>query len=93
MFVTKREYRVWRNEVDSDEILDLKHHLTLADYRMRANAEGLGIDPLTISTETNWTGEAECRFTIKAPAPEEALAAAWRLAAAHIGLRTERVRG
>jgi hypothetical protein len=92
--VTKLEYRVWR-QVDEvhpgDDILQVKGQLSMADYHFRVNAGDAGIDPLSISTHIEWTGELECRFTIEAPASEEVLSAAWKKAVELMGLRTEQV--
>ena len=93
MSPTKLEYRVWQQADESyrDEILELKGRLSMADYRFRVNAEQGGIDPLSITTHIEWTGELECRFTMEAPAPEEALSMAWEKSVSLIGLRTELV--
>ena len=94
MSLTKLEYHVWRQVEEvhrGDDVLQVKGQLSMADYHSRVNAGDAGIDPLNISTHIEWTGELECRFTIEADAPAEALSAAWEKSVAHIGLRTELV--
>lgn len=89
--VTKLEYRVWRQpELDpDDEITPMKGQMSVADFHFRLNAEESGIQPLSIATQIHWTGEAECRFMIEAPAPEEGLSMAWEKSVVLIGLQTE----
>jgi hypothetical protein len=93
---TKLEYRVWRQAdpmQPGGEILQMKSHMTMADYHFRVNAERAGIDPRGITTEVRWTGETECRFAIAADAPSEALSRAWEKSVALLGLRTELTAG
>jgi hypothetical protein len=88
--LTKLEYRVWRLPElhPEEEIVQMKGQMSVADFHFRLNAQGSGIHPLSIATKIQWTGEAECSFTIEAPAPEEALSSAWKTAAELIDLRT-----
>ena len=92
--LTKLEYRVWRPLEDLQgpmAIRDMKSLLIRAEYHFRVNAEAIGIDPLTITTQIQWTGEAECRITFISATAEDVLARAWELAAKLIGLETERL--
>lgn len=92
--LTVFEYRVWRlqDELQNDtETLQMKSQVAMADYHFRVNAKDFGVDPSTITTQIHWTGDAECRFMIEAPAAEEVISLAWETAAVLIGLRTERV--
>lgn len=92
--LTKLQYLVWQPaELNPGETMQqMKGKLSMAEYRFRINAERLGIDSGSISTQIEWTGELECRFTIGAPvAPEVPLSSAWQKAAELIGLRTEQV--
>jgi hypothetical protein len=94
MSITKLEFHVWRppDESRHDEILQLKNQMTMADYHFRRNAQDdFGIDPLTITTQIRWIGEAECQITCISDASEEVLSLAWKSAVALIGLQTERV--
>ena len=70
----------------------MNNELTMADYHFRRNAQDdFGIDPWNITTQIQWTGEAECQITFISDASEEVLSLAWKSAAALIGLQTERV--
>ena len=88
--VTKLEYRVWRQPDvhPDDEIVQMKSHMSVADFHFRLNAQESGIHPLSIATRIQWTGETECSFTIEAPAPEDQLSSAWKTAAEMIDLQT-----
>jgi hypothetical protein len=57
MSLTKLEYRVWRQADEHPEIQQMKGQLSMADDRIRVDAERLGIDPLNISIQIDWTGE------------------------------------
>src|SRR6185295_18389351 len=88
--VTKLEYRVWRqpDAHPDDEIVQMKSHMSVADFHFRLNAQESGIHPSSIATRIQWTGEAECSFTIEAPATEDQLSGAWKTAAEMIDLQT-----